>query len=215
MPLPCSFKALHLQPILKATADLNNSPFTHYPLYPLPLPLRHLLPAAPRPSSRVFRCAPRALPPPWPYPVFRRPSLLCAVRCRRSSPRPLPPAAFSFFRPSLLFFLFSFSASPASRSFFPSRPRALRALLLSLSPLFLLLLSSPLLTWAKTKCAIRGASVGSKARLALALLLYTAQRRSDVVRWDGSTFAMASCMCVSKRPGDVGDTDAPCPVRNH
>ena len=45
-------------------------------------------------------------------------------------------------------------------------------------------------TWSEDQIARFEAAhpVGSKARLAFALLLYTGQRRGDVVRWDGSTF---------------------------
>lgn len=47
-------------------------------------------------------------------------------------------------------------------------------------------------------------AIGSKPRLALALLLYTAQRRSDVVRMGGSTSVRhrmgQPCTSSSKRP---------------
>jgi hypothetical protein len=41
--------------------------------------------------------------------------------------------------------------------------------------------------------------LGTRARLALTLLLYTGQRRGDVIRMGVSTYAMALCMFASKR----------------
>lgn len=55
--------------------------------------------------------------------------------------------------------------------------------------------------------------IGSKARLAFALLLYTAQRRSDVIRMGRPRWSRARSPAKDRR--DVGNPVAPCPCRHH
>jgi hypothetical protein len=57
-------------------------------------------------------------------------------------------------------------------------------------------------TWTEDEIAAFEAHhpVGSKARLALALGLYTAQRRGDVVRMGANTYGTACSPCARKRP---------------